>query len=250
MSEPQFGLEFTERLIRRVQDSVRLDERFGADAGPYLSLQGIADGSPAGQLRLWVAPATSRLDRLIHCRLLSPPVDTHLLFVFGRADTAMPHFHAQVVQFAADACVYNADIIPRLDPVEHPEYFREVYGPITRAYWTAATNQKNVCSLASANPGISVYMSPWGIAAGRPTTKAELDRVSPSIDAYMDQILALTANLAYQAPPAQQMRDRDRRHMAILHSDDLDPRAWKGVYRILGEDAGRRVKHILTQPIR
>lgn len=249
MSENLFGLEFAERLVRRVQDAVPLEERLSAGSEPFMPLQSITDGSPAGRLRLWTAPANSQIDRLIHVRLQSPPVDTHLLFLFGQADSAVPHFHGQVVQFAPDACVYNADIIPRLDAVEHPEYFREVYGPVTRAYWKVATDQKNVCSMAPANPAIALYLSPWSIAAGRPTTKAELDRVAPSIDAYLDQCLALAKNLAYPPPPAQQMRERNRRHMQILHSDELDPRAWKGVYGILGEKVGQRIKQILAQPI-
>ena len=250
MLEPQFGLEFAERLIARVQARIRLQERPGSDGGVFLPLHNIVDGAAAGFLRLWAAIDDSQIDRLIHFRLSSPPIDTQLLFLFGRADTAMPHFHGQVVQFGVDACVYNADIIPRLDPVDHPAYFREVYGPVTRAYWKVTTDQKNVCSMAPANPAIAVYLSPWSIAAGRPTTKAELDKATPSIEAYIDQCLALAGGLAYPSPPGPQMRERDQRYLEILHSDELDPRAWKGVYRVLGEDIGHRVKGVFAQPLR
>lgn len=250
MSEPQFGLEFAERLVARVQSRLRLAERHGSGDEPYMLLRSIADGSSAGWLRLWAAEDASLADRLIHVRLVSAPVDTQLVFLFGRAETAMPHFHGQVVQFGPDACVYNADIIPRLDPVDHPGYFHEVYGPVTRDYWKVATDPKNVCSMAPANPAIAVYLSPWSIAAGRPTTRAELERVTPAIDAYLDRCLALATELAYPAPPAAQMRERDRRHMQAFHSDELDPRAWKGVYRILGEETGHRIKQVLATPLR
>lgn len=245
-----FGLEFSEALIGRVRNGAGFEERFSAGAQPFMALANVADGSGAGFLRLWAATDDSHFDRLIHFCLQSPPVETHLLFLFGRADTAMPHFHGQVVQFAPDACVYNADIIPRLDPVDHPAYFREVYGPVTQPYWKAATDPKNVCSMAPASPAIAAYLSPWSIAASRPTTREELGRVTPSINAYVDQCLALARNLTYRGPSAEELRLRDRRHMEIFHSDELDQRAWKGVYRVLGEDVGHRVKEILRTPVR
>lgn len=249
MTNANFGLEFTEALIGRIRTAIRTEERLAAGGGPYMSLTNASDGSDAGFVRLWAISGQSRIDRLIHVRLSSPPVDTHLLFMFGRADTVMPHFHGQVVQFGPDACVYNADIIPRLDPVDHPGYFRQVYEPVTRDYWKAATNPKNVCSLAPANPAIAVYLSPWSIAAGRPTTREELDRVTPNIFAYLDHCLRLAGELTYEGPPASELRVRDGRHMELLQSDELDPRAWKGVYRILGENTGRKLKDVLKTPI-
>lgn len=249
MTQTNFGLEFTEALIERIRAGVRAEERLAADGGPIMRLRNMGDGSDAGFLRLWAFAGHARLDRLIHVRLSSPPVDTQLLFLFGRADTAMPHFHGQVVQFGPDACVYNADIMPRLDAVDHPAWFRLVYDPITRDYWKACTNPKNVCAMAPANPAIAVYLSPWSIAAGRPATREELDRITPSIHAYLDHCLRLASEFAYDGPSAAELRARDRRHLDLFQSDELDPRAWKGVYRILGEDVGRKLKDVLKTPI-
>jgi hypothetical protein len=238
-----------ERLIGRIQTALRLEERRTGD-DPLLPLINVADGTSAGFLRLWVATDDTLVDRLIHCRLQSGPVDTHLLFLFGRTDTPMPHFHGQVVQFGPDGFVYNADIIPRLDAVEHPDYYTEVYRPITKAYWTVATNRENVASMAPANPAIAVYLSPWSIAAGRPTNRAELERTEPSVLAYLEHYLALSRTLSYRGPGPAELRARDARHLALLQSDELDPRAWKGVYRLVGEDVGRRLKEIFKTPIR
>jgi hypothetical protein len=244
------GLAFIKELIARIQGSAQLCERSGTDGGPCMSLVNVTEGSSAGYLRLWAATDDSLLDRLVHFRLQSGPVDTQLLFLMGRSDTPMPHFHGQVVQFGADACVYNADIMPRLDPVDHPEYFTEVFGPVTKAYWKAINDPNNICSLAPANPAIAVYLSPWSIATGRPTNFAELQRVKPNLLAYLDQCLALARGLKYRGPPPQELRARDRRHMASFQSDQLDPRAWKGVYRVIGETAGHRVKDIFSTPLR
>lgn len=227
-----------------------MEEHTGPDGQPLLPLVNISDGNAAGYLRRWGALDDSHIDRLVHFRLSSPPVDTHLLFLFGRSGTAVPHFHGQVVQFGPDACVYNADIMPRLDPVDHPGYYREVFGPVTRAYWKATTNDSNVCGRAPANPAISAYLSPWSIQAGRPTNRQELERVAPSIEAYIDRCMELARQLSYAAPDPSSMADRDRRHLALFHSDELDPRAWKGVYRVIGESAGHRVKQIFAETVR
>jgi hypothetical protein len=249
MSTDDFAAGCMARLVDRIAAATLLEERHGEGGGPLLALSNVSDGGPAGALRLWAISGPSRLDRLVHFRLHSPPVDTHLLFLFGRADTAVPHFHAQVVQFGPDACVYNADIIPRLDAVEHPGWFREVYGPVTKAYWRVVFDAKNVAAMAPANPAIATYLSCWGIAAGRPTNRAEVERAWPSIEAYLDRCLALARDLDYAGPSPAALRERDRRHMEIFHGDDLDPRAWKGVYQVIGAATGRRVKEIFATPL-
>jgi hypothetical protein len=250
MAQDLFALDFCTALLARAGAHSALLEHLSESGGPFLSFRDVEDDSNAGYLRLWSMPdREAKIDRLIHCRLCKPPVDTHLLFIFGDPGSAVPHFHAQVVQFSPDACVYNADIIPRLDPVDHPEYFRAVYGPVTTAYWRATSDRQNICALASANPAVTLYLSPWGITAGRPTTRDELLRVTPSILAYLDHCLSLARMLPYPAPAAGLMRARDRRHLDLLHSEKTDPRAWKGVVRIVGADPAARIRDILSVPI-
>jgi hypothetical protein len=249
MAEAPYSQQFMTRLIDRILAGASVVERL-QDGGPFRRYPSPTGTGIAGTVRLWAATDDSLLDRLVHCRLQSDPVDTHLLFLFGRADTAMPHFHGQVVQFGPDGFVYNADIVPRLDGVEHPDWFTEVYGPVTKAYWKVATDRQNVASMAPANPSIALYLSPWSIAAGRPTNRAELDRAEPSIHAYIDHCLALARGLRYAGAAPEALRERDERHLALLQSDALDPRAWKGVYRLIGEAAGRELKDIFRTPLR
>lgn len=248
-ARPAFGLELTELLISRVLAAVPMRERTSADGSALLPLHNVADGSNCGALRLWAPSDQSLADRLIHCRIESPPVDTQLFFLFASPETAVPHFHAQVVQFSEDACVYNADIIPRLDPVDHPEYFRRVYGPVTKAYWKATGERQNVCSLAPANPAIATLLSPWSIAANRPTSRTELERVTPSIIEYLDHCLRLVSDGVSTSVSPAELRARDQRHLRLLHSDELDPRAWRGVYRLVGEKTGHRLKSIFSTPL-
>jgi len=246
-----FGLEYINSLIEQTLMSQAPEELHGETGGPFLALSCADDpATNAGTLRLWRGTGSSLIDRMIHFRLIREPVDTQLFFLFGRAATPMPHFHAQVVQFGPDACIFNADYLPRLDPVDHPDYFTEVFAPITKAYGKAIRSKDSPCALAPANPAIAAYLSPWSIVCGRPANQMDLNRVAPFIDQYLAHYLGLSKRLAYTGPEADQLRNRDRRHLDLFFDDELDPRAWKGVYRVIGEKPGRRVKEIFKTELR
>jgi hypothetical protein len=248
-----FGLSFIETMIERTQAGAAFIEINDEGGGARMTLSNINDVSaPAGFLRLWAADAEgdSQFDRMIHFRLQSDPVDTQLFFLFGRSDSVMPHFHAQVVQFSPDACVFNAEWLPRLDPVDHPDYYTQVFSPINKPYWKAINDRNNVCSLAPANPSIAVFLSPWSIGVGRPTDKAELDRVGPNILEFHDHCLSLSRNLTYPAPDRAYLRQRDKKHLDRFFDDELDPRAWKGVYNVIGEESGQQAKQIFKTSLR
>jgi hypothetical protein len=249
MSETPFSLQFIEGLISQSLTACDWSEQHSADGGHYMSLQQ-ADNPDvsAGYVRFWTAPSGAPLDRMIHLRLIAGPVETQLLFIFGRADNSMPHFHAQAVQFPPAGCVYNVDFIPRLDPVDHPDWFETVFGALRRPYRKATSDAQNSCAQAPANPALAVYMSPWGIASSQ-TDQAELERVTPSIVAYLEQYLALASqNIWSVADPAAQSA-RDSRHLVRFFADELDPRAWNGVYRIVGEEAGLAIKALMQNPV-
>jgi hypothetical protein len=250
MSTDNFGLAFIQDLVERSLGRLEFVEHSGGE-GPFLSLTNEADPTVgAGYLRLWSAADDSRIDRMVHFRLQSDPVDTQLFFLFGRPGSVMPHFHAQVVQFSPDACVFNADWIARLDPVEHPDYYEQVFWPINKPYWKAINDRENVCSMAPASPAIAAFLSPWSIGAGRPTDKNELERVGPHIVAFLEHGLGLANDLEYPAPDAAAMAERDRKHLECFFDDKLDPRAWNGVYKVIGEETGRRVKEIFKTSLR
>ena len=243
-----FGAEFIQTILERCLAGHDFEEQRGTDGGPRLQFESLGDSpAPAGFLRLWRAAAP--LDRMLHVRLQGHPADTQLFFVFAQSESVVPHLHAQVVQFGEDSCVYNADLLPRLDPVDHPEYFTQVFEPITRDYWKATQTKGNACASAPTNPAIAVYLSPWGLGADRPTDRAELERVGPHILAYVDHLLGLVQTLDYPAPDPDLMRARDRRHLACFFDERLDRRAWKGVYGLLGEQQGRELRRLLATPL-
>ena len=251
MPDAPFGVAFIHELVERSLTSIEFVEQTAGSGAPLMSLVRADDPSvAAGYLRLWAADDDSLADRMIHFRLQSTPVDTQLFFLFGKTDTPMPHFHAQVVQFSPEACVFNADWLPRLDPVDHPGYYNEVFTPLNKPYWKAINDRENLCALAPATPAIAAFLAPWSIGVGRPTTKDELDRVGPSIGAFHAHWLAVAQKLEYRGSDPDSLRTRDQRHLDLFFDDQLDPRAWKGVYSVIGEDTGQEIKRIFKASLR
>jgi hypothetical protein len=248
MTDQPFSFVYISQMIDRVVAKTTWEELTQSGGAPFIPLQTVEDQQPAGYVRLWRAGAESPLDRMIHMRLISGPVETQLLFIFARSETSMPHLHAQVVQFPPDGCVYNMDYLPRLDPVDHPDWFERVFGALRRPYTKATAYSSNSCAQAPANPALAVYMSPWGIASGR-ADQAELTTVTPCLDEYLDHYLQLANETGWDVPDSAALADRDQRHMKLFFDDDMDPRAWNGVYRIIGEDQGRAVKALFVTPL-
>lgn len=244
-----FSLPWAEARRDRVLAALPFTEATGADGStPLLPLASATDPAlPAGWVRRYDGSGPHQGDRIVHFRLASAAVDTELLFFFGRADTAMPHLHLQVVQFAADACIFNADWLPRLDPVDYPDYQRLVLEPMNVPYWKAVNDRSRNCSHAPANPAIATYLSPWSIGVSRPAQRAELEAVAPSIDAFVDHWVRLATTLRFEGPAPDVLRRRDARHLACFLDERLDPRAWRGVYNAIGEPAGHEVRRSIQQ---
>jgi len=250
MSDAPYSLAFINSVIDDFTARSDLTETLGPDSGPYLLLtHSESPSDSAGYVRLWCAQGASPLDRMVHMRLIAGPVETQLLFVFGRADTCMPHLHLQLVEFPPDGCVYNVDLMPRLDAVDFPDWFTRVYSGLRRPYRQATGDRGNSCAQAPANPALAVYMSPWGIASGR-ANREELNRVEPQLRDYVSHYLALAGQDDWAPPSGVDTAERDQRYLELFFADKLDPRAWHGVYKVVGEARGRVIKSLLRTPQR
>ncbi|HHQ14355.1 MAG TPA: hypothetical protein ENK16_04960, partial [Chromatiales bacterium] len=230
----------------RCLDRLSFEEQ-SAGGRPWLCVEPDESHEPGGFVRLWAGQRP--IDRMVRVQLHGPASGIHLFFVFGSADTQMPHFHLQIVQIGESSCVYNVDLLPRLDPVDHPGYYEQVFFPLNIAYWKATQDRNNACASAVGNPAVAAYLSPWGIAAGRPTDSAELDRVGPRIHDYLDHYLSLAGGIDYPAPDAGLLRTRNERHLRCFFDEKLDPRAWKGLYRLAGRKQGGEIRRILMQEL-
>lgn len=244
MTPSPFSLVHTEAYIARILAAGEWTELTSADGSPHMSLvMADAPDMSAGYVRLWRAADSLPVDRMIHMRLIAGPVETQLLFVFGVATTTMPHLHAQFVQFPPAGCVYNIDLLPRVDPVDDPDWFTRVFGPLRRPYRKATSDKANSCAQAPANPALAIYMSPWGIASAR-ADEEELNRVKPCMDDYLAHYISLIRESDWDSAAPDQLAARDRAHLDIFFGDELDPRAWNGVYKVVGEERGKEIKSL------
>jgi len=239
--------QFTPDLIDTVLNRLAFQEQHNEDLqndGPFLNLLN-PDGEDAGFVRVWKNDSGQHAaDRMIWVQLNAGPVNTQLFFIFAKDESAVPHFHAQLVTFPPDGCVYNADLLPRLDVIEHPAYQTAVFKGLNKPYYKATGNTDNTCSRAHQNPAIAAFLSPWGIVSHR-TDIAEFERVRPQVESYLDHYLTLCDSLEYSEAGESELKQRNRSHLDRFFDDDLDPRAWRGVYGLVGEDTGMRIKDIL-----
>ena len=77
-----------------------------------------------------------------------------------------------------------------------------------------------------------------------------MERVSPNILAFHAHWLALAQKLDFQGPDPDALQARDQKHLDLFFADELDPRAWKGVYGVIGEEIGQQVKRIFKTSLR
>jgi hypothetical protein len=219
----------------------------GGPNSPRLSLHVDGDTSQsAGWLRYWTGTESSPFDRMVCLHLVAGPALTQLLFVFGRPENTFPHMHAQVVGFPG-GLVYNVDLLPRVDAIDDFAWFERVFAPLRRPYRRAVSNSANSCAQAPANPLLATLMSPWGIASQR-TNAEEFARVEPQLREYIEHYFSLCDGGDWAAADPAGQAQRDTRHLSLFFSDELDPRAWNGVYKIVGTETGHTIKQLMADP--
>mgnify|MGYP003688246995 CR=1 FL=1 len=131
-----------------------------------------------------------------------------------------------------------------MNEIVNTEYITKDFEDLTKPYLKATSKPENSCSKALMNPAIAAYLSPWGIVSHR-TDTAELTRLQPLLESYLTHYLYLSDSLSYSHASAEELQMRSRKHLERFFDDDLDPRAWRGVYNVIGEDAGVKIKTIL-----
>ncbi len=133
MAEAEHSLPGTlfANTLQRLVDTLGLQEQSGADGGPYLPLVSqlpMVQGE-VGNVRLFTG---APLFRVVTCSLAVPPMqlDSHMLFAFTPAGSAVPHFTLDSVK-AGEHFAFHLDLIPRVDLGANLAYMDEVYGPLS-----------------------------------------------------------------------------------------------------------------------
>jgi len=216
----------------------------GAPPGqPWRTLHSPLTPDPVGVVRLFRG---TRVAHVVHIRLTVPAIglDSHMVFAFGRADDALPHFTLDSVASGTDHA-FHLDLIPRVDLATHLGYLDHVYTPLTP--WYERGRALPGLTEAAIGPRQRAVMSPWMLVH-----RADEDAfraIGPVVDAYLDHWLTLVA-APLPEPVSATLADtdlgaRDRALRAVLFDPDVDP-VWHRVARLIGPADTDIARNLLT----
>ena len=225
-----------------------LREVAGRDGGPYRALTAIEDGGPAGSVRLFEGEA---VPRLVYCHLAlrARDLDSHMLYAFLPADSAVPHFTVDAVAVAgAGVQAYHVDLMPRVDLATAPSYLDDVLVPLDPTFRAVADDP--AYRPAELTPKQRALMSPWMLA--HRLDAADFPRTAGPVDAYLQHWLALVRDgvdaAAHGLRPAD-LAARDAITRKVIFGGDVDP-AWDLASSAVGAEPIAELRALLVGPQR
>ncbi|MEU8804386.1 hypothetical protein [Spirillospora sp. NPDC048819] len=175
-------------------------------------------------------------------------MDSHMIFAFTPADSAVPHFTLDSVM-AGGYLAYHIDLVQRADLACHLEYLNAVYQPLTPAF--EEVRERFGPSTAAIGPRQHAMMSPWMLV-----NRADEEHFT-EIGGYLDRYFEHWRGLVDKGLPADvvatladtDLPARDERNRANLFSPEVDP-VWANVTRLLGEEQSEAVRgELLTNEL-
>jgi hypothetical protein len=232
------------RTVDAIVDRLSLREVHGSDGGPLMTLVSQMGPAPVGQVRVFTGDV---VDPLVTVSLAVPAIglDSHMLFAFTRADSAVPHFTVDSV-FAGGSYAFHLDLIPRVDLGASLAYMNAAYQPLSETC-TAARGHDGL-SPAALGPRQLALMSPWMLA--HRADEAAFRTIDRFVDRYRDHWFALVEgglpdDAMADVDPAR-LADRDRRNRAALFDPEVDP-VWAQVGRLIGEPTAAEIRTLLRE---
>lgn len=175
-------------------------------------------------------------------------MDSHMIFAFTGADSAVPHFTLDSVQ-AGGYLAYHIDLVPRADLGAHLEYVNAVYQPLTPVY--EEVRERFGPSTAAIGPRQHAMMSPWMLV-----NRADEEHFA-AMGTYLDRYLEHWRDLLVKGVPddvratlaGTDLAARDARNRAALFSPEVDP-VWGNVARLLGDEQAEELRaELLTNDL-
>ena len=191
---------------------------------------------PVGRLRVLRG---GPIDKVVTVDLVVPPIglDSHMIFAFTAADSAVPHFTLDAV-YGGEYYAMHLDLIPRADLAVNLDYLDAAYVPLTPlldAAW-----QLDGVSPAAIGPRQRALMSPWMVVCR--ASEPAFEQLTETVDAYLHHWLTLL-DKGVPTPDAD-LPARDRANRANLFSPEVDP-VWHQVTRLLGAEQSEQVRREL-----
>lgn len=225
--------------LDRIVEQLGLSE---AEARPLESPFG-----PVGSQRVFHGPGVSKL---VYIGMTVPPIglDSHMVFAFTEAYSAIPHFTLDSVKSADPESgetfyAFHLDLVQRVDVGMDLAYLDDVYGPVNDAY--EACRQIDGLTAAHLSRRQWAVMSPWMLA--HRADESAFEAVGATVAAYLEQWFALIASGGPKDYDGEQLAARDAAHRAVLFNEDVDP-VWAQVKRLVGDEVGEQLRVSLADP--
>jgi hypothetical protein len=233
-----------EMCLANVSDIVGrlgLEEVTGDGGDAFMVLTSEMSPDPVGRARLYRGEVT-----LVYVGLAVETIglDSHMMFAFTPAGSAVPHFTVDSVQVPG-GYAFHLDLIPRVDLGAHLGYMDHCYGPLTEV--RSRTLALDGLTPADLSPRQWALMSEW-MLANRCDEQGFL-AVRPTVDAYREQWFSLLAagvpaDLLAGVDDADLAR-RDEANRAALFNPDVD-KVWAQVERLVGAEQSEDVRLLLA----
>ncbi len=188
-----------------------------------IKAQPLGDG--VGELKVWHG---GKVAKLVYIGLAVPQfhLDSHMVFAFTPAASAVPHFTLDSV-YAGAYHAFHLDLIPRLDLAANLPYIDEAFHPLTPVYEEASATAG--LTKAAISPRQHALMSPWMLV--HRATQEAFQAIGPVVDAYREH----WSRLAHKGLSYAPLAGRDEALRASLFSREVDP-VWAQVSRLLGDE--------------
>ena len=211
------------------------------DSGPYKTLTSEMSPDPVGLVRLFTGEVT-----LIYVGMTVPMIqlDSHMMFAFTPAGSAVPHYTVDSVQ-NADMYAFHLDLIPRVDLGANLAYMDHCYGSLIEP--RKAALELDGLTPADLAPRQWALMSEWMLAnhCGEETFLAML----PTIDTYREQWFSLVENGIpdglLEEVDRTNLAQRDERNRGSIFDPEVD-RVWAQVERLLGKEQSDSTRMLLA----
>lgn len=229
------------RTIDHIADALDLVETQNT---PLVSAM---DGSPVGSHRIVGAQGVAEIV-YVGMAVEQFGLDSHMLFAFTPAESAVPHFTLDAV-LAGPHYAFHLDLIPRLDPGANLAYLDHCFVPLTEAHDAAL--ELDGLTPAHLAPRQWQLMSAWMLA--HRADEAGFSSIGPTVDAYRDHWLTLVQGgvpgAATDGVTAEALATRDQANRSAIFSPDVDP-VWARVDQLLGADVSATIQQSLKTAAR
>lgn len=210
-------------------------------------LVGAMSPDPVGTLRVLRG---ERIAKIVCIGLTVEQIgmDSHMVFAFTAADSAVPHFTLDSVR-AGGYLAYHIDLVPRADLGAHLEYVNAVFQPLTPVF--EEVKERFGPSTAAIGPRQHAMMSPWMLV-----NRADEEHFR-QIGAYLDRYFDHWRELLVKGVPDDvratladtDLAARDARNRAALFSPEVDP-VWANVARLVGDEQAEELRgELLTNDL-